>query len=161
MASPAQKSVSSCTQDSIEYEHLLQTDKDCTSCQCFDGKVLCTSLPSCDAVNKNIQKTLKNGCTYAGGVYEHLDTFRDNCNACTCFNGAISCTGDSFLLKKRFAKKRWISHKKLCFKDPIHCFYLHFCQSSQLLNLKEFPEFLDLIQLDLQDLPAFQELPET
>ena len=120
MASPAQKSVSSCTQDSIEYEHLLQvqTDKDCTSCQCFDGKVLCTSLQSCDAVNKNIQKTLKNGCTYAGGVYEHLDTFRDDCNACTCFNGAISCTGDSFLLK-RFAKKRWISHKKLCFK---HCF---------------------------------------
>ena len=111
MASPAQKSVSSCTQDGIEYEHLLpiETDKDCTSCQCFDGKVLCTSLKSCDAVNKNIQQKFA-GCTYAGGVYKHLDTFSNDCNVCNCFNGAISCTGDSFLLK-RFAKKRWISHK--------------------------------------------------
>ena len=99
MALPAQKSVSSCTQDGIEYEHLLPvpTDEDCTFCECFDGEVLCDSWPNCDPVNKSIQETFET-CTYAGGVYEHLDTFSDDCNLCSCYDGAISCTGDSFLL---------------------------------------------------------------
>ena len=106
-ASPAQKSVSSCTQDGIEYEHLLpvQTDEDCTFCQCFDGEVLCNSSPNCDPVNKNIQEKFAT-CTYAGGVYEHFATFRDGCKVCTCFNGEVSCEGDSSLL----CQTRWISY---------------------------------------------------
>ena len=97
-ASPAQKSVSSCTLP-------VQTDEDCTFCECFDGKVLCTSLPNCDPVNKNIQEKFAT-CTYAGGVYEHFATFRDGCKVCTCFNGDVSCEGDSSLL----CQTRWISY---------------------------------------------------
>ena len=89
-ASPAQQSVSSCTLP-------VQTDEDCTFCECLDGEVLCDSWPNCDPVNKSIQETFET-CTYAGGVYEHLDTFSDDCNLCSCYDGAISCTGDSFLL---------------------------------------------------------------
>ena len=102
MASPAQKSVSSCTQDEIEQ---VQTNEECTFCECFDGKVLCTSLPNCDPVNKNIQEKSA-ACTYAGGVYDHFATFRDGCKVCTCFNGEVSCEGDSSLL----CQTRWISY---------------------------------------------------
>ena len=101
-ASPAQKSVSSCTQDEIEQ---LQTNEECTFCECFDGKVLCRLSPNCDPVNKNIQETFST-CTYAGGVYEHFATFRDGCKVCKCFDGAVSCEGDSSLL----CQTRWISY---------------------------------------------------